>query len=98
MDAEKSQAAAWFRELRDQITAAFEALEDSHTEGPQSDRPAGRFEVTRTRRTGDAGEDSGGGIMSVMRGGRVFEQVGVNWSEVHGTLGIEAQKALDARG
>ena len=97
MDAEKTRAAAWFRELRDQITAAFEGLEDSHT-GALADRPAGRFEVTETKRTGDAGEDAGGGIMSVMRGGRVFEKVGVNWSEVYGTLGPEAQRAMAARG
>lgn len=95
---EKARAAAWFRQLRDEITTAFEALEDSHTEGPLSDASPARFEVTETRRSGDAGEDAGGGIMSVMRGGRVFEKVGVNWSEVYGTLGPEAQRAMAARG
>ncbi|MEL6648154.1 MAG: coproporphyrinogen III oxidase, partial [Pseudomonadota bacterium] len=30
MQPEKAQAASWFRELRDQIVAAFEGLEDSH--------------------------------------------------------------------
>ena len=33
-----------------------------------------------------------------MRGGRVFEKVGVNISEVHGQLGDRAQKAMAARG
>ena len=90
MQTERRLAADWFRTLRDRITAAFEALEDA---GPGT-APAGRFEVTPTARA----EDGGGGIMSVMRGGRVFEKVGVNWSEVHGTLAPRAQAAMAARG
>ncbi|MDO5620595.1 MAG: oxygen-dependent coproporphyrinogen oxidase [Paracoccus sp. (in: a-proteobacteria)] len=90
MQAQREQAAAWFRELRDRIVTAFEALEDR---GPGAG-PAGRFEVTPTTRA----NDGGGGLMSVMRGGRVFEKVGVNWSAVHGTLAPEAQKAMAARG
>ncbi|MBY6139782.1 oxygen-dependent coproporphyrinogen oxidase [Leisingera daeponensis] len=97
MKEEKAKAAAWFRELRDQIVAAFEGLEDSHSEGPFSDMEAGRFEVTETKRTSDDGSDAGGGLMSVMRGGRVFEKVGVNISEVYGTLGARAQNAMAAR-
>lgn len=92
----KARAAVWFRTLRDQIVAAFESLEDSHQQGPFSEQTAGRFEVTETRRTGE--DDAGGGLMSVMRGGRVFEKVGVNVSTVHGTLGERAQKAMAARG
>lgn len=88
IDSRNAVAAAWFRTLRDRIVAAFEGLEDTYAKG----KP-GRFEVTPTSRS-----DGGGGIMSVMRGGQVFEKVGVNWSEVHGVLGEKAQRAMAARG
>ena len=94
---QKSRAAAWFREVRDGIVKAFEALEDTQTEGPFADRPAGRFEVTETRRASDDGSDAGGGLMSVMRDGRVFEKIGVNVSSVFGQLGERAQAAMAAR-
>ncbi len=97
-ETEKSTAAAWFRQLRDEIVAAFEGLEDSHDQGPFADMAPGRFEVTETKRTSEDGSDAGGGLMSVMRGGRVFEKVGVNVSEVYGTLGDAAQRAMAARG
>jgi coproporphyrinogen III oxidase len=87
-DTRKPQASAWFRALRDRIVAAFEGVEDSFGTGTP-----GRFEVTPTTRA-----DGGGGLMSVMRGGRIFEKVGVNVSEVHGQLGERAQKAMAARG
>lgn len=82
----KSRAAAWFRTLRGRIVASFEDLEDRYGQGAP-----GRFEVTPTSRA-----DGGGGLMSVMRGGRVFEKIGVNVSEVHGTLG-EKGAAGDGR-
>ncbi|WP_281824222.1 oxygen-dependent coproporphyrinogen oxidase [Jannaschia rubra] len=97
-DDRKRRAANWFRSLRDRITAAFEELEDADAPGPFADLPPGRFDVTPTTRTAEDGSDAGGGIMSVMRGGRVFEKVGVNWSEVHGTLAPRAQAAMAARG
>ena len=96
-DARKAMSSEWFRDLRDQIVTAFEALENSHDTGPLSDAAVGRFEVTTTKRKGDDGADAGGGLMSVMRGGRVFEKVGVNVSTVYGTLGERAQMAMAAR-
>ena len=84
----KAQAAAWFRALRADIVAAFETLEANFGTGTP-----GQFEVTPTTRA-----DGGGGVMSVLRAGRVFEKVGVNVSEVHGVLGDRAQKAMAARG
>lgn len=98
MQAEKQQAAQWFHTLRDTIVSAFQGLEDSQATGPFADRPAGRFEVTKTRRQGADDRDAGGGLMSVMRGGRLFEKVGVNISTVYGELGAEAAKSMAARG
>ena len=97
-NAKKAQASTWFRSLRDDIVAAFEALEDTQSTGLFAGQPAGKFEVTETTRSSDDGSDAGGGLMSVMRGGRVFEKVGVNVSTVYGTLGARAQKAMAARG
>ena len=94
----KARAAGWFRQLRDDIVAAFEGLEASHAAGPLSDAAPGRFDVAQTRRASEDGSDAGGGLMSVLRGGRVFEKVGVNVSEVYGTLGEAAQRAMAARG
>ncbi|MEI4486150.1 oxygen-dependent coproporphyrinogen oxidase [Frigidibacter sp. MR17.14] len=95
--AERAEASAWFRSLRDRIVAAFETLEDGPAAGA-GDLPPGRFELTETRRSAPDGGDAGGGLMSVLRGGRVFEKVGVNVSTVHGALGARAQKAMAARG
>ena len=90
---QKIDASAWFRSLRDDIVTRFEALEQQHV----TDVPAGQFEVSETKRTSEDGSDAGGGLMSVMRGGRVFEKVGVNVSTVFGTLGTRAQEAMAAR-
>ena len=86
-DTRKPRAAAWFRTLRDDIVVAFQGLEDAAGNDLQ------QFEVTPTKRA-----DGGGGTMSVLRNGRVFEKVGVNVSEVHGTLGTRAAAAMAARG
>ncbi|MCB1366745.1 MAG: oxygen-dependent coproporphyrinogen oxidase [Rhodobacteraceae bacterium] len=96
-DDHKNRTSAWFRDLRDQIVAAFEVLEDEQSTGPCASLPAGRFEVTTTKRASADGSDAGGGLMSVLRGGRVFEKVGVNVSTVYGQLGERAQAAMAAR-
>ena len=83
---QQTRASTWFRALRDQIVTAFEGLEAA----AGSDI---RFDVSPTTR-----ESGGGGVMSVLRRGRVFEKVGVNVSTVWGTLGERAQKAMAARG
>ena len=96
-DQQKQQASAWFHQLRDEIVACFQKLENDHTGGAMAEKPAGTFDVTTTQRQADDGGDAGGGLMSVLRGGRVFEKVGVNVSTVYGRLGDQAQAAMRAR-
>lgn len=91
---QKQRASDWFRHLRNEICTAFETLEDEQTTGPFAELKAGRFDVTETKRDGGKG---GGGEMSVMRGGRLFEKVGVNISTVYGKLSQPMITSMAAR-
>lgn len=97
-ESRKAAAASWFRELRDSICARFEEIEAVYSGDAFKDLEPGRFEYKQTHRAGEGDEDAGGGEMSVMRGGRVFEKVGVNISTVHGTLAPRAQAMMASRG
>ena len=95
----KQRASEWFRSLRDQICAEFEKIETELESGPHKDLPAATFDRTPWSR-GDSDEPNetgsilkGGGEMSLMRG-RVFEKVGVNISEVHGSFSDEFAKKI----
>jgi coproporphyrinogen III oxidase len=76
----RARSRAWFEALRDRICQAFEALEDDCA---GARLPAGRFV-----RAPWAREGGGGGVTALMRG-RVFEKVGVNVSTVWGELAPE---------
>ena len=76
--ARRQRAADWFAALRDQICAAFEAIEDAFVGAPSA-----RFARSDWQRPG-----GGGGTTAVMKG-RVFEKIGVNVSVVHGEFAPE---------
>lgn len=78
-DDKKSLASSWFKELRNQICAEFEALEH---EAPTDLYPGepGTFEFTDWQRKV---ENGGGGTGGMLRG-RFFEKCGVHISVVQG--------------
>ena len=89
-EARKTRAETWFAELRDQICAAFEELENTLAGPNESSRlAAGRFRRSKWSRDGDGG----GGEMSAMEG-RVFEKVGVNVSTVFGEFSEQARAQI----
>ena len=81
------KASEWFEELRDQICSTFETVEEELL-GTYAERRPGCFEQKSWDRTKSELGSGGGGVTSIMRG-RVFEKVGVNVSTVWGKFSEE---------
>ena len=80
----KERARRWFESLRDDICAALEGLEDEL----DGDGAAGRFRRSSWERQG------GGGGVTAMMHGRLFEKAGVHCSTVHGQFAAEFAKQI----
>jgi coproporphyrinogen III oxidase len=92
LEARKERARAWFEDLRDEICAALEQLED---DAPAALYPgaAARFVRTPWNRTDHTGAPGGGGVTALLRG-RLFEKAGVHVSTVHGEFAPEFRKEI----
>ncbi len=86
IEAKKQTAALWFRQVRDDLCARLEAIEDEG--GIHIDRPAGRFEIKPWSRP-----EGGGGEIGLLHG-RVFEKAGVHISIVHGRFSEEFARQM----
>ncbi|WP_334176132.1 oxygen-dependent coproporphyrinogen oxidase [Pseudoxanthobacter sp.] len=82
----KDAARGWFEALRDRIHNALETIEDEAGGlGGAAEGPAGRFVRKPWTRTGEDGDAGGGGVTGMLHG-RVFEKAGVHCSTVYGTF------------
>ncbi len=79
----RTEAATFFQELQREICAALE-----HVDG------RGRFMSHTWIRPGEGGAPGGGGTSNVLHQGSLFEQAGVNFSEVQGMLAEEMSQVL----
>jgi coproporphyrinogen III oxidase len=86
IEQKKQTAAAWFRQVRDDLCARLEGIENEGS--ATNDDPAGRFEIKPWSRP-----EGGGGEIGLLHG-RVFEKAGVHISAVHGRFSEEFARQM----
>ncbi|MBL93796.1 MAG: oxygen-dependent coproporphyrinogen oxidase [Magnetovibrio sp.] len=90
----KRRASSWFSELRDDICSALEICEaDRKAYTPNSSQKNGKFARHAWTRPG-----GGGGEMSLMKNGKIFEKAGVNVSTVWGAFSDEFKDKVPGAG
>lgn len=82
----RTRAADIFKQMQQEICAELEILDGKE-----------KFKVDSWDRPDLKGAHGGGGRTCVLSNGAVFEKAGVNFSEVHGTLGAEMVKVLTGK-
>ena len=86
IDVKKLKAAAWFRQIRDDLCARLEAIEMEG--GVDNGKPPSKFGIKPWSR-----EDGGGGEIGLLHG-RVFEKAGIHISIVHGRFTEEFARQM----
>ena len=76
----------WILDVRDRICAALVAIEQESSNPLTREQPEGHFIYKPWLRRTDSGKSGGGGVMGILKNGKVFEKAGVNVSAVLGTF------------
>ena len=74
----RKKTTEWFRDLRNLICKDFEYFENNNSKK--------KVKFTRSKWNKSKTKSEGGGEISILRNGNIFEKVGVNISAVNGSL------------
>ncbi len=96
-DTRKAKASKWFFSLRDRLCSAVQEIEHEYRDRSGRSHRTAEFQVRTTKRQTHSAHDGGGGSMSVLRNGNVFEKVGVNASTVFGELEPGMRDTISSR-
>ena len=82
LDIKKDLASSWFKTLQNSICATISNLEKNKI----------KFQITTWKRNKKKNE--GGGEYRILKNGKIFDKVGVNYSEVYGKFPKKFQKNI----